>query len=79
MWKKKHGEAGKATDKNTIPRMRFAYRITKSYRHKLIVHNSYPFSTATMVTRKHLSVTSYVQGGSNMTGTDCVTVSPGHV
>jgi len=45
----------------TIWRMRIACWMPKGYKHTLRVCNSYCFSTATTVARKHLNVTLYVQ------------------
>ena len=54
----KYCRAGQATDDS----MAHAYGMldTEGYRHTLTICNSYCFSTATMVARTHLNVTSYV-------------------
>jgi len=53
----KYCRVGQATDDN----MTHAHCVldTRGYKHTLTLYNTYCFSTATMVSRKHHSVTSY--------------------
>jgi hypothetical protein len=46
------------------------HKHTHTHTHREIC-NTYCFSTATMDSRKSINVTLYVQGGSNMIGTNC--------
>jgi hypothetical protein len=58
----KYGSAGQAADDNIIRRMRIACWITKATdTHTLRICNTYCFSTAKVVTRTRLNVTSYVR------------------
>ena len=57
----KCGTAGQVTDGNTARRVRCEWWINWSYRHTLRIFNTYWISTAALVTRTPLIVTSYVQ------------------
>jgi hypothetical protein len=55
----KYGRTGQATNNDIIRRMRFACWITK-VTNTLRIYNTYCFSTATTVSRKHLYFTRFV-------------------
>jgi hypothetical protein len=55
----KNGRVGRGTDESLIQRMRFTCWITKATKTRTQVR-AFCFPTATMVSRNHLSVTSYV-------------------
>jgi len=57
----KCGTARQPTDDSVIWRMRFTGFNNEGHRHTLTICNTYSFSTATMVARTRLNVTSYLQ------------------